>query len=140
MIYWGQVPVHVTIGDTEFTTALFPKDGRYLVPVKVAVQRTEAIGEGAIVEVVLRLNAAGRECRPTRLRQSGDRSSRSRWWSDEPPPRTRWGVGGRTARVVAEARSRCQQVLGGMRDRRRQKRMALKIGWLNRTGSGRLVL
>jgi hypothetical protein len=61
LIYWGQVPVHVTIGGTEFTTALFPKDGRYLVPVKVAVQRTEAIGEGATVEVVLRLNAARRE-------------------------------------------------------------------------------
>ena len=61
LIYWGQVPVHVTIGATEFTTALFPKDGRYLVPVKVAVQRAEAIGEGAIVEVVLRLNAARRE-------------------------------------------------------------------------------
>ena len=58
LIYWGQVPVRVTIGGTEFTTALFPRDGRYLVPVKVAVQRAEAIGEGAIVEVVLRLNAA----------------------------------------------------------------------------------
>ena len=53
-------PVQVTIGGTEFTTALFPKDGRYLVPVQVAVQRAEAIGEGAIVEVVLRLNAARR--------------------------------------------------------------------------------
>ena len=61
LIYWGQVPVHVTIGRTEFTTALFPRDGRYLVPVKVAVQRTEAIGEGATVEVVLRLDAARRE-------------------------------------------------------------------------------
>jgi hypothetical protein len=61
LIYWGQVPVHVTIGDTEFTTALFPKDGRYRVPIKVAVQRAEAIGEGAIVEVVLRLNGARRE-------------------------------------------------------------------------------
>ncbi len=61
LIYWGQVPVHVTIGGTEFTTALFPKDGRYLVPVKVAVQRAEAIGEGAIIEVVLRLNATRRE-------------------------------------------------------------------------------
>ncbi len=58
LIYWGQVPVHVTIGDTEFTTALFPRDGRYLVPVKVAVQRAEAIGEGAVVEVVVRLNVA----------------------------------------------------------------------------------
>jgi hypothetical protein len=60
LVYWGQVPVRVTIGDTEFTTALFPKDGRYLVPVKVAVQRAEGIGEGAIVEVVLRLNVARR--------------------------------------------------------------------------------
>jgi Domain of unknown function (DUF1905) len=61
LIYWGQVPVRVTIGSTEFITALFPKDGRYLVPVKVAVQRAEAIGEGAIVEVVLRLNAERRQ-------------------------------------------------------------------------------
>jgi hypothetical protein len=37
---------------------LFPKDGRYLVPVKVAVQQAEAIGEGSIIEVVLRPNAA----------------------------------------------------------------------------------
>ncbi len=61
LIYWGQVPVHVTIGGTEFSTALFPRDGRYLVPVKVAVQRAEAIGEGAVVEVVVRLNAARRK-------------------------------------------------------------------------------
>ena len=57
LTYWGQVPVRVTIGGTEFTTALFPKDGRYLVPVKAAVQRAEAIAEGAIVQLVLRLNA-----------------------------------------------------------------------------------
>jgi hypothetical protein len=61
LIYWGQVPVNVTIGTTEFTTALFPKDGRYLVPVKVAVQRAEAIGEGALVEVVVRLSVERRE-------------------------------------------------------------------------------
>jgi hypothetical protein len=60
LIYWGQVPVIVTIGATEFTTALFPKDGRYLVPVKVAVQKAEAIGEGAPVQVRLRLNDARR--------------------------------------------------------------------------------
>src|ERR1044071_8007814 len=39
LIYWGQVPVHVTIGGTEFTTALFPRDGRYLV--NSAVVRSE---------------------------------------------------------------------------------------------------
>jgi hypothetical protein len=61
LIYWGQVPVRVTIGGSEFTTALFPRDGRYLVPVKVAVQRAEAIGQGAGVAVVLHLNAARRQ-------------------------------------------------------------------------------
>ena len=61
LIYWGQVPVRVTIGDSEFTTALFPRDGRYLVPIKVAIQRAEALGEGAVVEVVLSLNAARRQ-------------------------------------------------------------------------------
>ena len=61
LIYWGQVPVHAIIGGTEFTTALFPRDGCYQVPVKDAVQRAEAIGEGAIVEVVVRLAAARRQ-------------------------------------------------------------------------------
>ena len=61
LIYWGQVPVRVTIGGTEFTTALFPRDGRYLVPVKVAVRQAEAIGEGAVVGVAVRLSAARRE-------------------------------------------------------------------------------
>ena len=57
LFYWGQVPVRVTIGGTEFTTALFPRDGRYLVPVKAAVQRAEGIGEGAVVDVILRVRA-----------------------------------------------------------------------------------
>jgi hypothetical protein len=61
LIYWGKVPVHVTIGDTEFTTALCPRDGRYLVPVKAAVQRVETIEEGAVVEVALRLNVTRRQ-------------------------------------------------------------------------------
>ena len=37
--YWGQVPVLVRIGGTDFSTALFPKDGVYLVPLKVAVRK-----------------------------------------------------------------------------------------------------
>lgn len=56
--YWGQVPVVVTIGATEFRTAMWPKDGRYLVPIKVAVQRAEAIAKGA--RITLRLRIAGR--------------------------------------------------------------------------------
>ena len=65
LIYWGQVPVHVTIGGTEFTTALFPKDGRYLVPVKVAVQRRRPrIAVGSALDVAgsaARLRAAAAE-------------------------------------------------------------------------------
>jgi hypothetical protein len=53
LIYWGQVPVRVVIGDTEFRTAIFPRDGRYLVPLKDAVRKAEAIGEGDVVSVVV---------------------------------------------------------------------------------------
>ena len=41
--YWGQVPVVVRINGTEFTTALFPKDGHYLVPLKVAARTSAGI-------------------------------------------------------------------------------------------------
>ena len=41
--YWGQVPVVVRIGDTEFTTALFPKDGRYLLPLKVSARKAAGV-------------------------------------------------------------------------------------------------
>lgn len=43
---WGVIPVTVRIGASEFTTSLFPKDGRYLVPVKAAVRRAEGLDEG----------------------------------------------------------------------------------------------
>lgn len=45
LIYWGQVPAHVTIGGTRFTTALFPREGRYLVPVKVACSERRQSGK-----------------------------------------------------------------------------------------------
>ncbi len=35
---WGVIPVSVNIGEIEFTTSLFPKEGIYLVPVKKAVR------------------------------------------------------------------------------------------------------
>jgi hypothetical protein len=54
----GQVPVVVSIGETEFTTAMWPRDGRNVVPIKVAVQRSEQIRVGARVRV--RLGVAGR--------------------------------------------------------------------------------
>ncbi len=52
---WGVVPVIATIGGTEFTTSLFPREGTYLLPVKVAVQRAEGVGLGDAVRVAMRV-------------------------------------------------------------------------------------
>jgi hypothetical protein len=38
---WGVIPVHVRIGDTEWTTSLIPKDGRFLVPIRASVRAAE---------------------------------------------------------------------------------------------------
>ena len=54
---WGVIPVQVRIGDTTFETSLFPKDGRYLVPVKDAVRRAEALSLGDIVTVRLAIRS-----------------------------------------------------------------------------------
>ena len=51
--YWGQVPVTVRIGDALFSTALFPRDGRYLLPLKVAVRNATRITLDDIVAVEL---------------------------------------------------------------------------------------
>lgn len=40
---WGVIPAIVIIGDTEYKTSLFPKDGKYLVPIKAAVRKAEAL-------------------------------------------------------------------------------------------------
>lgn len=50
---WGCIPVGARIGATEFTTALIPKDGAYLVPVKAAVRKAEDIDEGDVATVRL---------------------------------------------------------------------------------------
>ena len=50
---WGVIPVTAQIGGTEFMTSLFPKDGRFLLPVKDAVRRAEALELGDSVRVHL---------------------------------------------------------------------------------------
>jgi len=50
---WGCIPVTVQIGDTSFRTSLFPKDGRYLVPLKTSVRKAAAIDLGDVVTVTL---------------------------------------------------------------------------------------
>ena len=43
---WGMVPVRARLGATEWSTALTPQDGRYLLPLKAAVRRAEGIDAG----------------------------------------------------------------------------------------------
>jgi hypothetical protein len=50
---WGMIPVTAEIGETAWKTSLFPKDGRYIVPVKLAVQKAERLEVGDVVAVRL---------------------------------------------------------------------------------------
>jgi hypothetical protein len=50
---WGVIPAEGRIGATDFTTALFPKDGGYLVPIKDAVRKAEGLEIGDAVDVLL---------------------------------------------------------------------------------------
>ena len=52
---WGVIPIHGKVGKTEFTSALIPKDGRYLIPIKDAVRKGEEIEIGDKVTVNLNL-------------------------------------------------------------------------------------
>ena len=52
---WGVIPVHVRIGKTEWKTSLFPKDGRYLVPIKLSVQKAENLEKGDTVTIRLEI-------------------------------------------------------------------------------------
>ena len=56
---WGMIPVTAWIGDTEWTTSLFPKNGRYVLPVKNKIRRAEDLTEGDLVTV--RMSVADRE-------------------------------------------------------------------------------
>lgn len=52
---WGVIPAEVCVGRTVWRTSLFPKDDRYLVPLKDAVRRAERMTEGAVIDVRLAL-------------------------------------------------------------------------------------
>jgi Domain of unknown function (DUF1905) len=51
---FGSLKVTATIGESVFTTSVFPaKELGWLLPVKAAVRKAEGIGEGVVVEVML---------------------------------------------------------------------------------------
>jgi hypothetical protein len=60
---WGVIPVSVRIGETEWETSLFPKDGLYAIPIKDAVRRAEDLTDGDAVTVELTVRPAPPEPR-----------------------------------------------------------------------------
>ncbi|WP_157249129.1 DUF1905 domain-containing protein [Nonomuraea typhae] len=53
---WGMIPVTAWIRETRWRTSMFPKDGRYIVPVKAAVRKAEALDVGDVVTVRLEVS------------------------------------------------------------------------------------
>lgn len=53
---WGVIPVVVRVGKTEWKTSLFPKDGRYLVPIRMSAQKAEKLKEGDEIKLRLEIN------------------------------------------------------------------------------------
>jgi hypothetical protein len=54
---WGMIPVTARIGATEWTTSLFPKDGSYVLPLKLAVRQAQQIEDAQPVTVRLTVAA-----------------------------------------------------------------------------------
>ncbi len=52
---WGMIPVSARIGETTWTTSLWPKDGRYVVPIKDVVRLGEGLEVGQTVTVHLHI-------------------------------------------------------------------------------------
>ncbi len=50
------IPATVTIGETSWYTALWPRDGLYVVPLKVRIRRAEGIDLDDVVTVRLSLD------------------------------------------------------------------------------------
>jgi uncharacterized protein DUF1905 len=54
---WGMIPVKAQIEETGWKTSLFPKDGRYIVPVKAWVRKAEGLEPGDLVTIRLIVDA-----------------------------------------------------------------------------------
>jgi hypothetical protein len=53
---WGMIPATVRIGKSEWKTALWPKDGGYIVPIKASIRNAETLEEGDQVTLVLEIH------------------------------------------------------------------------------------
>ncbi|MBO0748387.1 MAG: GNAT family N-acetyltransferase [Acidimicrobiaceae bacterium] len=81
--YRGVIRIRARIGDTEWTTSLWPKDGRYLLPLRDSVRKPKELtdGDAATVHITAAVPAGehGRDQVPSRpsSRQGRDRSGQA---------------------------------------------------------------
>jgi GNAT superfamily N-acetyltransferase len=61
---WGMLPVRARIGNTEFKTSLWPKDGGYLLPLKDAVRKPEQLDVGDVLDVLLMVDGLPSQGKP----------------------------------------------------------------------------
>lgn len=62
----GYVEVTAQLGDSEWQTTLFPdKSGRYLLAIKAALRKREAVVEGGVVDIELTFKARSGETPPS---------------------------------------------------------------------------
>ncbi len=55
---WGMIPVVARIGNSEWKTSLFPKNGAYIVPLRLSVREAENLDVGDTVTVQLTVQPA----------------------------------------------------------------------------------
>ncbi len=55
---WGVVPVVAIVREVEFGTSLFPRDGGYLLPLKVKVRRETGLVLGDVAIIAMRVEMA----------------------------------------------------------------------------------
>ena len=54
---WGVVPVEATVGEVTFRTSLFPRNGGYLLPLKVSVRKTGKLELGMQVRIRMQITS-----------------------------------------------------------------------------------
>lgn len=54
---WGMIPVKARIGQTEWRTSLWPKDGRYVLPLKDKIRKAEGLLAGQTITVWLEVGS-----------------------------------------------------------------------------------
>ncbi len=53
---WGMIPARVRVGRTEWKTSLWPRDGRYIVPLKARVREAVDLHQGDEIAVQLEIH------------------------------------------------------------------------------------